>query len=436
MKTRHLCLIFALLVSGAACGSSDPQHLNEAPASGGEPSTAAASGGAGGEHLESPDAALEVDFEELELDGEPMFITDFAFYPGSDSDFLALDKSGKLLRYRLEEQRAQLLSTTELAGVYDDLDCGAMSLAFDPDLTAHPYVYVGACVSLRDNQILRLDLDGALDVVAESEVTILEVEAPRAKRPWHNVGSLGFEDGGVMWALFGDKALGKPAQDLSENVGKLLRIVPSRKPGLGGYEPAPDNPLLGDDEASPDVYALGLRSPFRGTRDSHGFYWVADVGSDSFEEINIVRQPLANFGWPDREGPCDECDDTTSPAFYWEHGTDADYVADDPDVETTIGRVAWAGPEVLAHDPDRYGGRLAGSVLFGDYCAGFVRHGRVDEDGAPTLDAPLGHLNNASAFRQHTDGFVYALTFGRCQTDADNQADEGQSRLYRMVPKN
>jgi hypothetical protein len=97
--------------------------------------------------------------------------------------------------------------------------------------------------------------------------------------------------------------------------------------------------------------------------------------------------------------------------------------------------VAWAGPEVEAHEPDRYAGRLAGSVLFGDYCAGFVRQGRVDDAGVPTLDAPLGHLNDASAFRQHSDGYVYAVSFGRCQTDVDNQADENLSRMFRMVAK-
>jgi hypothetical protein len=58
-----------------------------------------------------------------------------------------------------------------------------------------------------------------------------------------------------------------------------------------------------------------------------------------------------------------------------------------------------------------------------------------DETGIPTLDAPLGHLNNAGAFRQHTDGYVYAMTFGRCQTDVDNAGDEPFSKLYRMVPK-
>lgn len=425
---------YRAVVSGLLCllgasGCSEPQEK----ASGAAPPDTSSAGGDGADAASS--AELRVDFEELTLDGEPAYITDFAFYPGSDRGFLALEKSGKLLRYRLEDESATLLATTEIGRVYDELDCGAISLAFEPDLAEGRYVYVGTCVSLTHSEILRLDLDDDLNVVPDSEVTIFRAGDDKAKRPWHNVGSIDFEPGGVMWALFGDKVRGAPAQDPSGNLGKLVRIVPSREPGLGGFEPAPDGPQVDEPDAAPAVYALGLRSPFRGTRDSRGFYWIGDVGSDYFEELDVVREPLQNFGWPDQEGPCSSCEGSTPPSFYWAHGSDPDYIADDPEVETTLGRVAWVGPEIQAHDPDRYQGRLAGSVLFGDYCAGFLRQGRVDDDGSPTLDAPLGHLNNAAAFRQHTDGFVYALTFGRCQTDVDNRADESHSRLYRMVPK-
>ena len=432
----------ALALLGLAC--SDPQGSTSGTGATGTGATgtgatgtgATGTGGAG----TSDPATLHVEFEELALDGEPTFITDFAFYPGSDSDFLALDKSGQLLRYQLGDAGATLVTSVQVEGVYDRLDCGAISLAFEPDSTEGSYVYVGTCVSQTHSEILRLNLDDAQNVVEGSEVSIISVGYAGATRPWHNVGSIGFEPGGpgrppVLWALFGEKVQGAPAQDLAQNLGKLLRIVPSREPGLGGFTPAPDGPLLDTPDAAESVYALGLRSPFRGTRDSRGFYWIGDVGSDFFEEVNVAHAPLQNFGWPEHEGPCSDCEQTTSPAFFWARGASPDYIAEDPEVETTVARVAWAGPEVLAHDPDRYDGRLAGSVLFGDYCAGFLRQGRVDDDGIPLLDAPLGHLNNAAAFRQHTDGFVYAVTTGHCQTDVKNQADEGLSRMYRMVPK-
>jgi glucose/arabinose dehydrogenase len=429
-------LLACTLAASSACSDAKQTTKPDSTGVGAGGNTKPEPGGGGATSTTPTDpASLQVEFEELALDGEPAFITDFVFYPNSDTDFLTLTKSGLLSRYRLAENSASLVSSAQVAGVYDRLDCGGLALAFEPDFAEGNYVYVGTCVSLTHSEILRLDLNDDLDVVAGSEVSILKVGSSNATRPWHNVGSIGFEPGGVMWALFGEKVQGAPAQELAESLGKLLRIVPSREPGVGGFEPAADNPLVDDADAAPGLYALGLRSPFRGTRDSRGFYWIGDVGSDFFEEVNVAREPLSNFGWPDHEGPCSDCADTITPAFFWPHRGSPDYVADDAELETTVARVAFAGPEVVPHDPDRYGGRLAGSVLFGDYCAGFLRQGRVDDDGVPTLDAPLGHLNNAAAFRQHTDGFVYALTFGRCQTDVDNQADEGLSRLFRMVPK-
>lgn len=392
-------------------------------------------GAAGAVHDAAAGAAtreLRVEFEELPLEGEPSFVTDFAFYPDGSSDFLTLSKDGRLRRYRLGDAGAALVASWGVAGVHDEQDCGALSLAFEPDLEQERYLYVGACVGLSGSQVLRLSLDADGNVVEGSEVSIIYVGHELATRAWHNVGSIGFEPGGVMWALFGDKAQRGAARDLSTNLGKLVRIVPSRKPGVGGYEPAPDNPQL-PASANPDIYALGLRSPFRGTRDSRGFYWIGDVGGDLFEEVNLAAAPGMDFGWSEFEGPCSDCSTAISPLLYWPQTPDANYVLDDPDSESTSARVAWAGPEVVAHEPDRYRGRLAGTVLFGDYCAGFVRHGRVDDAGALTLDAPLGHLNNASALRQHADGYVYAVTFGRCEVSKDNAGDEPFSRLFRMI---
>jgi glucose/arabinose dehydrogenase len=418
----------AALLGALGCSS---EELGHRPA---DPDAVGGEGAGGTPGIPTNPSTLRVEFEELSLETEPAFLTDFVFYPGSDTDFLALDKSGKLLRFELGETGATLLSTAQVARVYDVLDCGALSLAFEPDFEEGNFVYVGTCVSQTHSEVLRLDLDEDLNPVSGTDVTIINVGHAQSTRPWHNVGSIGFEPGGVMWAIFGDKVRGAPSQDQAENLGKLLRILPSREPGLGGFEPAPDGPLVDNEEAAQAVFALGLRSPFRGTRDSRGFYWIGDVGSDFYEEINVVTGPLDNFGWPDFEGPCEECGDMLPPAFYWNRkGETPDYVVDDAEIETTFARVAWAGPEIVASDSERYNGRLVGSVLFGDFCGGFIRQGRVDDFGVPTLDSHLGHLNNASAFRQHTDGYVYAITFGRCQTDVDNQADEPFSRLYRMV---
>jgi hypothetical protein len=419
---EHVAAACVALALVGACGQPDRSPVVDAPAADG--------GEAGASGLAEE---LRVDFEEVTLEGEPTFVTDFAFYPNSE-DFLALSKDGTLWRYRLEGAHAALLGTALVSGVFDQGDCGAISLAFEPDLARGAFVYVASCASVTGSQIVRLDLNDEGDVVPGSEAPILYVGDEQATRTWHNVGSIGFEPSGVLWALFGDKAQKGAARDLSTNLGKLLRIVPSREPKLGGYEPAPDNPEL-PGSVNPDVYAFGLRSPFRGARDRRGFFWIGDVGGDLFEEVDLATGPGMDFGWSDFEGPCQDCSSTSSPLLYWPQTPDAAYVLEDEAPQATSARVAWAGPEVLEHEPDRYRGRLAGTVLFGDYCSGFVRHAEVDDVGNVILDAPLGHLNNAASFRQHTDGYVYAVTFGRCETAKNNAGDEPFSRLFRMIAR-
>ena len=94
-----------------------------------------------------------MDFEEVELEGEPSFVTDFAFYPDRSNDFLTLSKDGRLRRYQLDGNSAALLGTWAVVGVHDEQDCGALSLAFEPDLEQDAYLYVGTCVSNSGSQM-------------------------------------------------------------------------------------------------------------------------------------------------------------------------------------------------------------------------------------------------------------------------------------------
>ena len=117
---------------------------------------------------------------------------------------------------------------------------------------------------------------------------------------------------GVLWALFGEKNLPDEAQDVSNALGSLVRLVPSRTPGVGGYVAAPDNPfaLDGDPGTSDVVAAYGLRSPWKGTRDARGNLFIGDVGASLFEEVNVlppVRVGTPSFGWPAIEGEDAEC---------------------------------------------------------------------------------------------------------------------------------
>jgi hypothetical protein len=240
----------------------------------------------------------------------------------------------------------------------------------------------------------------------------------------------------VLWVAFGDKVRFEVAQDTTNHLGALLRIVPSREPTEGGFVPASGNPFLGDGQDSGAVYAYGLRSPWRGTLDHLGRYFIGDVGSDFHEEIDMVQAPAENFGWPIAEGPCTMgCTGLTDPLTSWSRSLDHPYVLDDSEANPIPGRVANVGVEYVGNGGDPYGGRLHHRVLFSDFCVGWVRALEVDDSGELVSDEYVGHLNHASSWRQHGDGYLYVMTYGRCQTDRENVSD-ATSHLYRVVPAN
>ena len=124
---------------------------------------------------------------------------------------------------------------------------------------------------------------------------MLLLESVELAAPIHHGGALGFgPDGKLYWGK-GDNATGANAQDLTNIHGKILRLNPD------GSTPS-DNPSLGAG-ALPQIYAYGLRNPFRLTFTPDGQLLVADVGANAFEELDLVTAG-GNYGWPGAEGIC------------------------------------------------------------------------------------------------------------------------------------
>jgi hypothetical protein len=235
-----------------------------------------------------------------------------------------------------------------------------------------------------------------------------------------------------MWVAFGDKVRSKQAQDPTNPLGALLRIVPNREAEGSGYTPAPGNPFTGSD-GHPAVYAIGLRSPWRGALDRLGRYVLGDVGSDHYEEVNLIDTSGQNLGWPIAEGPCtDDCEGLLDPVTSWSRSLDHPYVLDDRDPNAINARAVNVGVEYVDRGNDRYSGRLTNRVVYGDACVGWIRALSISRDRHVTRDDHVGHLNHVAAWRQAEDGYLYAVTYGRCQTDRAHDSD-APSRLHRAV---
>jgi glucose/arabinose dehydrogenase len=364
-------------------------------------------------------------------------ITGLAFMPDG-SGLLVWEKAGRLIELGFDGDTLVQQGTTQLADVYWNDDCGLTTLAFDPEWETNHYVFAAHCADMRSSVVVRYVLDGEdYDSVPQSASLVLELGDPAASRAWHNIGSLGFFDDehDSMWLLVGEKSVDENAQDLSSDLGKVLRIIPRREQGMTGYEPHPDNPFAGDPETTsgPNLYAWGLRSPWRGTVDRNGRVFIGEVGEKA-EEINVVRQAEQNFGWSEVDGPCadrDDCDTFTDPTVYWHRSSNHRYRVDDEDAKPGTARVAWVGAYYEGERRDRYKDFLDDTVLFSDMCLGFVRALEADGAGVAVRDEHVGHLVGLTGSTAGPDGYLYVASFGGC-TSSTRGVGGG---IFRVVPR-
>jgi len=138
----------------------------------------------------------------------------------------------------------------------------------------------------------------------DTERIVLEVQQPLAD---HWGGHVLFGPDGYLYIALGDGGLRSDPYRLAQNPwvlhGKVLRIDVNARSGNLGYAIPDDNPFANDQLVRPEIYALGFRNPWGLCFDRQtGHLWLADVGQDLWEEINLVKKG-ANYGWSDRDGP-------------------------------------------------------------------------------------------------------------------------------------
>ena len=275
-----------------------------------------------------------------------------------------------------------------------DSERGLLGIAFSADGQEFYASYTDAA---GDSVLAAYPVDGDGRLDGDTQRTVMTVGQPRAN---HNGGDVRVgPDGMVFWALGDGGGGGDPeeaGQDLTTRLGALLRIDPQATDPYG--VPA-DNPFVDRDDARPEIWAYGLRNPWRFAFDHDAEdLWIADVGQNTREEINRVPADLAgaNYGWNLMEGTLsfagDEPDDHVPPVHEY---------------DTTRSRCAITGGVVYrgARIPE-----LAGAYLFSDYCEGDIRAIVVDDDGQVVDEVNLVASDGSIvAFVEATDGEVYAL---------------------------
>jgi len=238
----------------------------------------------------------------------------YAAAPPDDPNrlFIVDQRSGDIKIY--DRAAGTVLSTPflSIANVgFSHVEEGAQSIAFAPDYATSGLFYASFVNTDGDLQVVEYQVSASNPNIANaaSARTIITVDHPDNGGNGHFGGWIGFgPEDGYLYISTGDSnadPIDDASQDINNQLGSILRIDPSTDAFPGdpnnNYAAPPDNPFVGapGDDA---VWAFGLRNPFRPSFDSEtGTLFIADVGENLFEEINIGSAG-ANYGWSGYEG--------------------------------------------------------------------------------------------------------------------------------------
>ncbi|MBL8768423.1 MAG: PQQ-dependent sugar dehydrogenase, partial [Planctomycetes bacterium] len=209
---------------------------------------------------------------------------------------------------------------------------GLVGLAAHPQFATNGFLYAFYTTAEPRDRVARFTVIGAsADPLSETLIW----QNDHLASDYHHGGALAFGVDGKLYVAVGDNYVAARAQEMSAFDGKLLRLNDDGSVPSG-------NPFVGAPGAKPQIYAYGLRNPFRTSVDPQtGQMWIGDVGGNnltSWEEANLV-QPAANFGWPDSEAnDCflADCSAVAKPHFAYQH-IDPEYYLLVPQGSITMG---------------------------------------------------------------------------------------------------
>jgi glucose/arabinose dehydrogenase len=361
----------------------------------------------------------------------PSYVTNA--HDGSNRLFI-LEQPGRINVLQPGETTSQLfldITSKVLSGG----ERGLLGLAFHPQFATNRRFFVnytrrpdGATV-IAEYRVSESDPNQAID----EEIVILTIPQPFAN---HNGGMIEFGADGYLYIAMGDGGSandpGNRAQNIEELLGKILRIDIDNPSGDNPYSSPTDNPFYGETPGRDEIYALGLRNPWRFSFDrATQQLYVADVGQGQREEINIVNLG-GNYGWRVYEGTrCTNLDPELCNV--------GEYIAPIAEYDHSNGRCSITGGYVYR---GTIGTLLPGTYIYADYCTGEIF---TLLDGIQNL--LLDTDESISSFGEDEAGELYVVSRGgtifrlvnptptpTCATDVTSQLEARFSRFtYRPM---
>ena len=353
----------------------------------------------------------------------PLFLLE---RPGDALNFYAIERGGRVVRWSKSDNNAT--ETQVFCDIQNRVrtsdsgnsEQGLLGIAFHPEHATNGEIYLSYTANNDNNscsfndpsdcvfesRVSRFTIDENDDTCAEdSEVQLLDIDDFAGN---HNGGHLAFAPDGSLFLGMGDGgAANDPlgtGQDLTQLLGKMIRIDVDRIENGLNYAIPTDNPFRNVVGARPEIYALGLRNPWRFSFDrGSGELWVGDVGQNRLEEVDLVEAG-GNYGWSvfeadDCFGSQAECDlgGFLPPVVQYAH-------------DSNRGRFSLTGGYVYRGSaiPD-----LVGTYLFADFVSKEVFALGSNAAGAATFQtvATMSGTGIAS-FAEDTAGELYVVDLG------------------------
>jgi glucose/arabinose dehydrogenase len=284
---------------------------------------------------------------------------------------------------------------------------GLLSLAFAPDYASSGRFYV--YYTARDGaiRIVEYRRRAAERARRRSARVVLSVPHPASN---HNGGLLLFGPDHMLYAGLGDGGgagdQANNAQSLGTLLGKILRIDPRRRDGRA-YRVPLSNPFAGRPGARGEIFAYGVRNPWRFAFTPSGEMVVADVGQNEVEEVSVVQRAGTNLGWRVYEG-----------RSRFTRGTAPGHLPPVIERRHSAGNCSITGGFVV-RDPIL--SSLRGRYVFGDFCGGRLESARLVGGQARSVRAHSVSVEQLSSFGVDGRRRVYATSLS--------------GPVYRLVPR-
>jgi uncharacterized repeat protein (TIGR03806 family) len=361
-----------------------------------------------------PSSAFGVQLQQVWKELTPAFLSPVLLLqaPGEPDRFYVLEQGGKVRAMKAGDTTATDVLVYTGSDIVAGGELGLLGMAFAPDWPQSRTAYISRTIpggsTGYQSLITRIkSTDGGKTLDRATEQPVLQFEQPFAN---HNGGNIVFGPDGYLYLGFGDGGSGGDpmgnGQNLGTLLGKMLRIDVA---GGATYVVPPDNPFVGDAKARGEIWAYGLRNPWRWSFDRQtGQLWAGDVGQNLWEEIDIITRG-GNYGWNLREGKhcygADPCPTAGLIDPVWDYAH-TDGVA-------VIGGYVYRGSAIP---------QLVGTYLFADAGSGKL-WGLFPSasDGSLAAQELLETGVNPSSFGEGADGELY-LT------------DNGTGAIWKIVP--